>query len=341
MHIFIMDAADMKAAYYERQGSAIEVLQLGELADPEPGFGEVRVQVALSGLNPSDVKLRAGFAGAPMAFPRIVPHQDGAGVIDRTGPGVPSARIGERVWLYKAQTGRPYGTAAEYVVVAAAQAVPLAAHIPFEIGASLGIAALTAHRCLFADGDLRGKRVLIQGGGGAVGTAAILLAKWAGAWVATTVGRPRQAEVARLAGADLVIDRHAEDIVARVSEATAGAGVERIVDVDLVANADIDIACLASNGVVSAYASEDPQAVLSLPFLRIMFGSYAFRFVFFYSLPDEALEAAVREVSACMDAGAYRPPIGLTLPLEAIARAHEAQEDGRIVGKILLSVNAP
>jgi NADPH:quinone reductase len=169
-----------------------------------------------------------------------------------------------------------------------AHAVPLAENVSFEIGASLGIAGITAHRCLFADGDVRGRRVLVQGGGGAVGTAAILLAKWAGAWVAATVSRDAQAEVARNAGADLVINRHSENIAARVKEATRDRGVERIVDVDLANNVDTDIACLAPSGVVTAYATEDPQAKLTMPFLRSMFGGYAVRFVFLYTIPHRA-----------------------------------------------------
>jgi NADPH:quinone reductase len=208
-----------------------------------------------------------------------VPHQDGAGIIDKVGVGVSESRIGDRVWLYKAQTGQPFGSAAEYVTLPSAHAVPLAENVSFEIGASLGIAGITAHRCLFADGDVRGRRVLVQGGGGAVGTAAILLAKWAGAWVAATVSRDEQAEVARNAGADLVINRHSENIAARVKEATRDSGVERI-DVDLANNVDTDIACLAPSGVVTAYATDDPHAKLTMPFLRSMFGGYAVRFVF-------------------------------------------------------------
>lgn len=328
----------MRAAYYDRQGPADEVLTVGDLPDPEPGFGEVRVKVAVSGLNPTDLKTRTGFAGAPMPFPRIVPHQDGAGTIDKVGPGVSEKRIGERVWLYKAQAGRPYGTAAEFIVLPSDFAVTLPDNASFEIGASLGIAAITAHRCLFADGDIRGRRVLVQGGGGAVGTAAILLAKWAGAWVAATVSRPDQEKVALDAGADLVINRHSEDIAAVIKKVTGGAGVERIVDVDLANNVNVDIACLAPSGVVTAYATDNPTAKLEMPFLKTMFGGYAFRFVFFYSIPDEAFRTAVREVTACVAAGAYRPAIGLQLPLEQIADAHANQESGKVVGKILLSI---
>jgi NADPH:quinone reductase-like Zn-dependent oxidoreductase len=328
----------MKAAYYDRQGQAEDVLKVGELPDPEPGHGQVRVKVAVSGLNPTDLKTRVGFNGVPMPFSRIVPHQDGAGVIDQVGPGVSDTRIGQRVWLYKAQSGQPFGSAAEYVVLDAVRAVPLPENASFEVGASLGIAAITAHRCLFADGDVRGKRVLVQGGAGAVGTAAILLAKWAGAWVAATVSRGEQADVARAAGADLIIFRHTDDVAALVKEATGGAGVERIVDVDMAGNIAVDIACLAPSGVVTAYATDDPSAKLTMPFLSTMFGGYAFRFVFFYTIPEEAFRVAVKEVTACVAAGAYRPHVGMSVPLEKIADAHLAQESGKTVGKILVTV---
>ncbi|MCJ9751054.1 NADPH:quinone reductase [Neorhizobium sp. BETTINA12A] len=328
----------MLAAYYDRQGTAGDVLVVGELADPEPGFGEVRVRVAISGVNPTDIKARTGFAGAPMAFPRIVPHHDGAGTIDKIGPGVPEARLGERVWLYRAQYGRPYGTAAEFVVLPSSLAVPLPDNTSFETGACLGVAAITAHRCLFADGDVRGRRVLVQGGGGAVGTASILLAKWAGAWVAATVSRPEQEKVALDAGADLIINRHSEHVAAAIRNATGDAGVDRIVDVDLANNVDVDIACLAPGGVVTAYATEDPTAKLTMPFRTAMFGSYVFRFVFFTTIPDAAFQLAVKEVTACVAAGRYRPHIGLEVPMQHIAQAHAAQESGKIVGKILVRV---
>ena len=327
----------MKAAFFDRQGPARSVLHVDTLPDPEPQPGEVRVKVAVSGLNPSDIKTRTGFAGMPMPFPRIVPHQDGGGTIDKVGLGVSEKRIGERVWLYKAQTGKAFGSSAEYVVVPSAHAVPLPGSVPFETGACLGIPAVTAHRCSFADGDLRGKRVLVQGGAGAVGTAAILLAKWAGAWVSATVSRDEQAKVAAAAGADLIINRHEENVSEAVKRST-GSGVDRIVDVDLASNIEIDIACLAPSGVVTAYATENPQAKLSLPFLATMFGGYAFRFVFFYSIPQSAFQQAIDEVSACVASGAYNPGIAMKLPLEQIAEAHEAQESGRTVGKILIGI---
>lgn len=330
----------MKAAYYDRQGPARDALQLGDLPDPEPGPGEVRVRIHVSALNPSDTKTRGAFGGRPMGFPRIVPHQDGAGVIDRVGPGVAEARLGERVWLYEAQFGRAFGTAAQFTVIPAAKAVPLPEGASFETGACLGVPALTAHRCLFADGDLRGRWVLVQGGAGAVGTAAILLAKWAGAFVATTVSRSEQETVARDAGADLVINRQTEDVAARVKEATHGKGVERIVEVNLKANLAIDMACLALDGTVSAYATDDPAAVIPIPFVPAMQRGYNFRFMLVYTMSEEAHRQAVREVTACLTAGAYRPVIGRRLPLERIVEAHEAQDSGQVIGKILLDPGA-
>ncbi|CAO3439753.1 NADPH:quinone reductase [Azospirillum argentinense] len=328
----------MRAAFYDRQGTATEVLVIGDLPDPQPGAGEVRVRVVASGINPSDIKTRTGFGGKAMPFPRIVPHQDGAGVIDDVGPGVPKERIGERVWVYMAQTGRAFGTAAEFVVVPSVQAVKLAGNVPFEIGASLGVPAMTAHRCLFADGDLRGKRVLVQGGAGAVGNAAILLAKWAGAWVAATVSRDEQADVVRVAGADLVVNRHEENVSQAVRFATAGHGVDRIVDVDIVANIDVAIACLACDGVISAYSTKSRDASLSIPFFPVLLGGFSFRFVYVYTMPEAAMRQAAEEVSACAASGAYDPRIAKTYDLDAVAEAHEFQDSGKAVGKILVQL---
>ncbi|NTZ63634.1 NADPH:quinone reductase [Agrobacterium tumefaciens] len=326
----------MRAAFYERQGTAREVLTVGELPDPQPGAGEVRVRVMVSGINPSDIKTRVGFGGKAMPFPRIVPHQDGSGVIDSVGPGVSQERIGERVWVYMAQTGRAFGTAAEFVVVPSRQAVRLADNVPFGVGASFGVPAMTAHRCLFADTNLRGKRVLVHGGAGAVGNAAILLAKWAGAWVAATVSRDEQADVARAAGADLVVNRHAGDVAVKIRSATDGHGVDRIVDVDISANIDTAIACLARDGGVSAYSTGSPQAMLSIPFFPALVGGFSFRFVYVYTMPETAMRDAAEEVSACAASGAYVPKIAVTLGLDQIAEAHELQESGKAIGKILI-----
>ena len=328
----------MKAYFYERQGSAEEVLQFAELADPLPLQGEVRVRLAFSGLNPTDIKNRTGFAGAPLGYPCVIPHQDGAGTIDLIGPGVPESMLGQRVWIYEAQAGRAHGTAAEYIVISSANVVPLPEHIPFEVGACLGIPAITAHRCLFADGEIKDKWVLIQGGAGAVGSAAILLAKWAGAKIITTISRKEQEEVVGRLGADVIINRKHEDVAQRVMAATNGEGVERIVEVDLISNASIDGRCLKNNGAISCYATDDPQGMLNLPFLPTMFKCTVLRFVFVYNLAVEAKLRAIADITACLESDMYHPFIGLVLPLSRIADAHKAQEDGSVIGKILLSI---
>lgn len=327
----------MRAAYYDRQGPADEVLCVAELPTPQPGPGEVRVRMHMSGLNPTDLKARTGFS-APMPFPRIIPHQDGAGVIDAVGDPEEAGRIGQRVWIYEAQYGRASGTAAAFVVVPAGHAVPLPGDVSFEVGASLGIPALTAHRCLFADGDINGRRVLVQGGAGVVGTAAVLLAKWAGAWVAATVMNAEQAIIARAAGADLVLDRLNDDVAGAINTHTRGAGVDRIVEVNVQANLDLDLACLASGGVISAYAAAQATDELSLPLLRAMVHGCVLRFVYIYSVPQEAKIHAIRDITACLVSGAYSPHVGLKVDLQKIAEAHQALEAGTVMGKVLIAI---
>lgn len=327
----------MKAAYYERQGKASEVLVVGELPTPEPGPGEVRVAVYVSGLNPTDIKARTGFS-SEMGYPRIIPHQDGAGVIDAVGEGVDTSRIGERVWLFEAQYGRDSGTAAEFAVVPAANAVPLPDGVSFEIGASLGIPALTAHRCLFADGDIRGRRILVHGGAGVVGSAAVLLAKWAGAWVATTIIDDGQAETAASAGADLVINLRKEDAVERILSETEGQGVDRIVDVALTHNLATDMAVLKTGGVVVSYALGDAKDRLELPLLDAMIGGCVFRFVYIYTVPAETKIEAAATIAACLAGRAYTPTIGFQTSLAQIADAHDALESGKVIGKVLLTI---
>lgn len=327
----------MRAAYYDRQGPADEVLYVAELPAPQPGPGEVRVRVHMSGLNPTDLKARTGFS-APMPFPRIIPHQDGAGVIDAVGDPEEVGRIGQRVWIYEAQYGRASGTAAAFVVVPAGHAVPLPDDVSFEVGASLGIPALTAHRCLFADGDINGRRVLVQGGAGVVGTAAVLLAKWAGAWVAATVMNAEQAIIARAAGADLVLDRLNDDVASAINAHTRNAGVDRIVEVNVKANLDLDLACLASGGVISAYATAQATDELSLPLLRAMVHGCVLRFVYIYSVPQEAKNNAIRDITACLASGAYSPHVGLKVDLQKIAEAHQALEAGSVMGKVLIAI---
>ena len=265
----------MKAAWYDRNGPAREVLSVGQLPDPVPGPGEVLVSVKVSGLNPSDVKSRAGARGS-MAFPRIVPHSDGAGVIEAVGPGVDGRPIGSSVWLWNGQWQRPFGTAAEKIAVPSEQAVPLPDGLSFEAGACLGIPAMTAEACLFSDGPLMDKTVLVTGGAGGVGHYVIQLAKWGGARVIATAGRNETLAACQHAGADLVIDYKRENVAGRVLGETGGSGVDRIVEVEFGGNLETSVAVLKQNGVIAAYASMAAPTP-TLPFYPLMFKGVSLR----------------------------------------------------------------
>lgn len=333
----------MRAAYYERKGPAHDVIRIGELPDPEPGTGEVRVRVMASGVNPSDTKNRGGWGGyKDMPYPMIVPHNDGAGVIDAVGPGVPKSRLGERAWLYEAQRdGRAFGTAADFVIAPERKAVRLPAAASFELGACLGVPAMTAHRCLFADGRLQGQTVLVHGGGGAVGHAAIQLARWAGAFVITTVSRPEQAQAARDAGAQVIIDRGREDVVGRILEATSGAGVDRVVEVSFEANLETNLKVLKVGGVIATYATGQADSAPTIPFYRLTFQSITVRFVLVYVMSEEAHMAAARDINDAIEAGALRPFIGRRFSLADLAAAHDLQDSGEVVGNIVINVEGP
>ncbi len=330
----------MKAAYYDQKGPASQVLKIGSVPEPQPGPGEVRVKVHFSAVNPSDTKARGGWDGVmQMPFPRVIPHQDGAGVIDRVGPGVPASRTGERVWIYEAQRGRAFGTCAEYVTLPSENAVPLPDAASFETGACLAIPGMTAHRCLFMDGGIQGQTVLVSGGGGAVGHAAIQLAKWGGARVIATVSRPEQESIARAGGADCIIDRKKENVVGRVREYTRDEGVDRVVEVAFEANLDLNRAVLKPNGVIATYSSGPADSAPRIPFSPVMRQGLTMHFVLVYVMPREAHWAAARAVNAALEAGRYRPHVGRTFPLEDAARAHDAQESASVVGKILVAVS--
>ena len=325
----------MRAVWYEQNGGA-EVMQVGEMPDPEPGPGEVRIRVVTSGVNPSDWKRRAGVT-QPIAFPRVIPHQDGAGVIDRVGPGVPAARVGERVWLFEGQFGRPYGTAADYTVQPAGHAVALPAAVTFEQGACLGVPAMTAHRCLFADGPLQGKTALVPGGAGAVGHYAVQQAKLAGATVISTVSSDYKAEIATAAGADYTINYRAEDTAARVMELTGGEGVDHIVEVDFAANFPVTSQVLKSSGVVAVYAAGVGQTpAVPLQFRR---SNTVVRNVLVYDMPEAAKAAAIADITGWLESGALRHLTGPHFPLEQTAQAHRAVEGGAI-GNVIVDVGA-
>ena len=316
----------MIAATYSQTGGT-DVLEVREVETPAPGPGEVRVKLEVAGVNPTDVKSRAGATGS-VDFAFQVPGQDGAGVVDAVGEGVARTWIGERVWVYLAAFQRQWGTAAQYTVVPLGHAVPLG-DASFDLGASLGVPALTAYHCLFADGPLEGRRVLVAGGAGAVGHAAIELAKWAGAEVVTTVSSPAKAELA--SAADVIVNYREDGAAEKIGK------VDRIVEVALGPNLELDLAVANPNAVIFTYAADTPSA--EVPIRRLMTANLTLRFMLLYTIPRDALEAAVAGVSKAVAAGALT-----TLPLhrftlEETAAAHEAVESGA-VGKVVIDVGA-
>jgi NADPH2:quinone reductase len=324
----------VKAALYDHYGSARDVLRVEEINRPEPGPGQVRVRITLSAINPTDVKTRSG------ATKRVidgfqVPHQDGTGVVDAVGPGVDAARVGQRVWLWFAADGNKYGTAAEYSVLPAHHAVPLPAGASDELGACLGVPALTAHRCLFADGRLNGRTVLVAGGAGAVGHYAIQLAKHAGARVITTVSGPAKAEQASRTGADHVVNYREPGAVDAVRD-LAGGPVDRIVEVDLGANLEMDLAVSGPNTVITPYAATGDVA---LPVRSLMTANVALHFVLLYGVPAHDLAEAVADVNAAVAAGALTALPLHRHPLVDVVAAHEAVEGGA-VGKVVIDPTA-
>lgn len=340
----------MRAISYSRTGGS-DVLQLVDRSVPEPGPGEVRVRVVRSGVNPTDWKLRAGTGdGAPAPFPMTVPNQDGAGVVDAVGRGVDAARVGERVWIWEAAFERADGTAQELTVVPAHQAVPLPERADFDLGASLGIPFLTAHRALTVNedgplelgpGSLQDRVVLVAGGAGAVGNAAIQLAHWADATVITTVSSPEKARLARAAGADHVIDYRTQDVVAIV-RGIAPHGVHTVVEVSPAMNAVIDVAVIGRHGVVAVYA-DDGEPTLSLPVRALMGPNARWQFILVYTELAVAKARAVQDVTVAVAEGAVRvgANAGLPLhhyPLAETGAAHSAVE-AAAVGKVLVDVD--
>jgi NADPH2:quinone reductase len=327
----------MRAVWYERNGNAEDVLVVGEMADPRPRAGEVRVRLAAAGVNPSDVKSRAGTT-RKIAFPRVIPCSDGAGVIDRLGTGVPRRRLGERVWVFNGQWQRPFGTSAQYITLPADQAVPLPRKVGFAEGACLGIPVMTAHRCVFADGPVKGRTVLVTGGAGVVGHYAIQLARWGGARVIATVSSPEKARHARRAGADHVVNYRSEDVAARVARITRGAGVDRIVEVDFGANLPVSQQVLKVNGVIATYASMTVREP-ALPFYPLMFANTTIRAVLVYNMPEAAKRQAQADIARWLARGKPQFAIAARFPLARAVEAHQAVEAGAKIGHVVLEID--
>lgn len=328
----------MQAAFYERTGPARDVLQLGELPLPEPGPGELRVRLRWTGVNPSDVKSRAGLRSSVLPFDRVVPHSDGMGIVDAVGAGVDPARIGQRVWVWNAAWCRAFGTAAQFVVLPQRQAVPLADGVPDDAAACFGIPALTALHAMLVDGGVAGKQVLVAGGAGAVGHYAVQFARLLGAaQVITTVSSAAKAELARAAGADTVIDYKTEDVAARVRAATQGRGIDRIVEVDIAANATLDLELLRPGGACVVYGSGAGQ--FQLPFFPLITKNIGLRFFIVYNLADDDHLTAQTLLTRLLARGALQHQIAARLPLAQIAQAHELVEQGRVVGNVVLQID--
>lgn len=325
----------MRACVYDRVGPAREVLSVIELPDPHAGPGEVRVRIARSGVNPSDVKTRGGLRSKELPFPRIIPHSDGAGVIDEVGAGVAANRSGERVWIWNGCWGRPHGTAADYIVVPSAQAVNLPAATSFDAGACLGIPALTALHAVMMDGGVVGKRVLVSGGAGAVGHYAIQFAKLLGAaHVITTVSGDAKAALARSAGADLVINYRTESVVERV-QAECG-GVERVIEVDLAANLSTALAIIKPDGDIVVYGTGKPE--IAVPFMPSIVKNIHYGFFMVYHLAATDRLRAEAQLKNFLSADLLQHNVAAHFALDEIALAHEAVESGRMMGNVVVDL---
>ena len=327
----------MKVAWYERQGAPADVLVVGEMPTPEPGPGEVRIRVAASGINPGDVKKRRDAFGLGMPYPRVIPHSDGAGVIDGVGEGVATARLGERVWCFGAQSYRPFGTAAEYVVVPTSQAVPLPDGVSFEQGACLGIPGITAHRAVHVAGPVEARAVLVHGGGGAVGQCATALARHAGAQVIATVRSATDETVATRAGAHRVVNTEGlepDRVIERV-QAHAPNGIDHIIEVALDRNVWLDEPLLRQGGSIAAYATSDPMP--AIPFWPLLFKNVRLFFLGSDDFPLASKLEAAHSLNEALASGWPGFDIGARFPLKSIAEAHQVLEGGKTSGRIVLS----
>jgi len=325
----------MRAAFYEKNGPAREVLKTGEVDTPRPGAGEVRVNLKTSGVNPSDVKARTG-STRKIAFPRVIPHSDGAGVIDMVGDGVPAARVGERVWTWNGQWLRPFGTCAEYVTLPSDMAVRLPDKTSFEAAACLGIPAMTAYHAIAVAEAKPGMTLLVSGGAGAVGHYAIQFAKTAGASVITTISSPEKAKLAKAAGADHTIDYKRENVGERVMALTGKKGVDAVIELDIAANASLMPQVLRPRGTIVVYGTGAPEA--QVPLFFFLRNAIALKFIFVYELTAAERKAALGAISHGLEAGTLTNNVATTFPLGEIVAAHEAVEQAKVLGNVVVTI---
>jgi NADPH2:quinone reductase len=324
----------MKAAWYEKQGAARDVLTIGEMDDPQPLAGEVRIRIAFSGVNPGDVKKREDAFGVGMPHPRVIPHSDGSGTVESVGEGVSRDWIGRRVWCYGAQSYRPFGTAAQYTVVPLKLVVPLPEGVPLEQGACLGIPGITAHRAVTVAGSIKGRTVLVQGGAGAVGACAVQLAHQAGARVIATCRAEGDKEIASRAGADEVL-LTSGNLAERI-RAMAPDGVHHVVEVAFGANIKTDTEVLAQGGSIATYATNTPMP--ETPVWQLVFVNARLFFVGSDDVPPNAKIEATQDINKALEAGWRGLDIGEIVPLDQIARAHELVEHPVKPGRVLISI---
>ncbi|APX18012.1 hypothetical protein BWR17_19165 (plasmid) [Phaeobacter inhibens] len=330
----------MKSAIAFGQGAAKDSFRIEDRPVPQPGPGDVRVRIHASGINPSDYKVRSGAQG-PLPDGDVIPHSDGAGVIEAVGVGVDANRVGQRVWLYNANRTEDglaqgnRGTAAEEILIASKYAAPLPDGVSFETGAGLGVPAMTAHRALTADGSIEGQWVLVTGGAGAVGLSAIALGKHLGANIITTVSSEEKAAAARAAGADHIINYRDENLADAILRITGGQKIDRIVDVALSDHMEGASAYLKPGGVVAHYATTDPAAPLA--YRSLLVNNTVLRFVFVYAIDQDARDLAISDINACLEAGGLSGITHKSFPLDEIVNAHDYAEAGGFIGKVLLT----
>ena len=325
----------MRAAWFEEFGDAAEVLVVGDKPKPALEPGQVLVRLACSGVNPSDVKKRSGSFPDLLDEGYVIPHSDGAGVIEAVGSGVSEDRIGERVWIYQAQHGRRFGTAAEYVAVDSERAVRLPANTSMEQGACLGIPAMTAHRCVFADGPVDGTSILITGGAGRVGHYAIQWAAQSGARVIASASNDVDAQACLDAGASAVVNHRDADWVEKVLAANEGQKIDRVIDVEFGENLPAVLDMIRVSGIIATYSSTvvgEPK----LPFYRMMFMDLTIRLVIVYAMPEEAKQQAVDDITHWLAADRLQHRVAHVVSLDEIARSHELIEQGGFRGCVVV-----
>ena len=327
----------MRAVWFSECGDADKVLQYGEREMLSVGPGEVLVRLHASGVNPSDVKKRAGLQPPGFVDGFVIPHSDGAGVIEAAGDGVDPSRVGERVWVYQAQYQRHWGTAAEYVVLDDIRAAPLPDNTDFNIGACAGIPMMTAHRCVFADGDVEDKTVLVTGASGRVGYYAAQWARNAGANVIATAGSAGRMEQAAQTGAQHLLNYNEDNLVEAIRDITAGEGVDRIVDVEFGSNIETSQQVLKTGGVIASYSSSRDMTP-TIPFYPLMFNNITLQLVLVYNMAEPAKLAAMQDIYDSLAAGLLHHRIALTVPLEQTALAHQKVEAGGLDGCAVVEI---